>query len=193
MTLGKFLPTDLSSLFKTQQWLCLKKLGANMVKSLDTIMYFCKSFDGKGTRRGIAPPVHIGAYSCSAKKKKKLPLFDHACKTYWFLFQPFLVYVGNLAQNSTTLSLSNEPLLLIRSCDYNMPSFLLLFRANNVLSIIVKHEAITLRILGYVSPFFQNYAWSYIRIFGNSKFSTKTEIMLMFVQNKWVLEIQVNP
>ena len=127
------------------------------------------------------------------KKKKKLPLFDHACKTYWFLFQPFPVYVGNLAQNSTTLSLSNEPLLLIRSCDYNMPSFLLLFRANNVLSIIVKHEAITLRILGYVSPFFQNYAWSYIRIFGNSKFSTKTEIMLMFVQNKWVLEIQVNP
>ena len=35
------------------------------------------------------------------KKKKNLPLFDHACKTCWFLFQPVLVFVGNLAQNST--------------------------------------------------------------------------------------------
>jgi hypothetical protein len=44
-------------------------------------MYFCKSFGGKVDQRGIAPPVHNGAYSCSAKKKKKLPLFDHARKT----------------------------------------------------------------------------------------------------------------
>jgi hypothetical protein len=41
-----------------------------------------KSFCGKANRRGIAPPVQNGASSCSAKKKKKnLPLFDHACKT----------------------------------------------------------------------------------------------------------------
>jgi hypothetical protein len=44
-------------------------------------MYFCKSFGGKVDQRGIAPPVHNGAYSGYAKKKKKLPLFDHARKT----------------------------------------------------------------------------------------------------------------
>jgi len=64
-----------------------------------------------------------------------------------FLFQPVPVFVGNLAQNSTRLSLSNEPLLLIRSCVYNMPLFLLLFNANNTLSITFTHETITLRIL----------------------------------------------
>ena len=109
-----------------------------------------------------------------------------------FCFNLFQFFVGNLAQNST-LFLSNEPFLLIRSCVYNIPSFLLLFHTKNILSIIVKHETITPRILGYVSPFFQNYAWSHMRIFRNSKFSTKTEIMLMFVQSKWVLEIQVIP
>jgi hypothetical protein len=56
MTIRKFLPTDLSSLFKPQQQLNPKKLGANMVKSLNTI------------RRGIAPPLQNGAYSYSAKK-----------------------------------------------------------------------------------------------------------------------------
>ena len=76
---------------------------------------------------------------------------------------------------------------------HDMPSFLLLFHANNTLNITFKHETITPRIFRYVSPFFQNYAWSYTRIFGNSKFSTKTEIMLIFVRNKRVLEIQVIP
>jgi hypothetical protein len=33
----------------------------------------------------------------------------------------------------------------------------------------------------------------FTRIFENSKFSTKTEIILVFVQNKRVLEIQVIP
>ena len=188
-----FLPTDRSSLFKTWQRLCLKKLGANIVKSLNTIMYFCKSFDGKANRRGIALPVHNGAYSCSAKKKKKNLSLIMLAKFSWFLSQPVPVFVGSLAQNSTTLSLSNESFLLIRSCVYNLPSFLLLFHANNTLSITVKHETITPRIFGCVSLFFQNYAWSHMftRIFGNSKFSTKTKIMLMFVQNKRVLEIQV--
>jgi hypothetical protein len=74
---------------------------------------FCKSFCGKDDQRGIAPPVHNGAYSCSAKKKKKnLPQFDHACKTSWFLFQPVPICVGNLAHNFIRLSLSNEPFLL---------------------------------------------------------------------------------
>jgi len=37
---------------------------------LNAIQRFCKSFGRKADRRGIAPPVHNGAYSCSAKKKK---------------------------------------------------------------------------------------------------------------------------
>jgi hypothetical protein len=45
-----------------------------MVKSLDTIMYFCKSFGGKANRRGLAPLVHNEAYSCSVKKKHYLCL-----------------------------------------------------------------------------------------------------------------------
>jgi len=48
---------------------------------------------------------------------------------------------------------------------------------------------------GVFPSFFQNYAWSHMftRIFGNSKFSTKTEIILVFVQTnkfwkfKWFL------
>jgi hypothetical protein len=67
ITLGKFLPTDVSSLFKPQQRLSPKKLGANMVKSLNTIQHFCKSFCGKADRRGITPPLHNGVYSCSKK------------------------------------------------------------------------------------------------------------------------------
>ena len=76
---------------------------------LNAIQRFCKSFCGKANRRGIAPPVHNGAFSCSAKKKKKPPQFDHACKTSWFLFQPVPIFVGNLAHNFIRLSLSNEP------------------------------------------------------------------------------------
>ena len=68
ITQGKFLSTDLSSLFKPQQRLNLKKLGANMVKSLNTIQHFCKSFYRKADQRGIAPPLQNGGCSCSAKK-----------------------------------------------------------------------------------------------------------------------------
>jgi len=57
-----FLPTNLSSSFKPQQRLSLKKLGVNMVKSLNTIQHFCKS-----CRKGIAPPLKNGACSYSAK------------------------------------------------------------------------------------------------------------------------------
>jgi len=185
ITLGKFLPTDLTSLFKIQQRLSSKKLGANMVKMPPhNPIFLQKSFCGKVDRRGIAPSVQNGA--CSWSAKKKLPQFDLACKTSWFLFQSIPIFVGDLAQNSTRFYLSNGPLLLIRSCAYNMPSFLLLFHANNTLNITFKHETIALKIFWCVSLFFLNFAWSHIftRIFGNSKFSKKTKIMLMFVQKQ---------
>jgi len=57
-----------SSLFKPQQWLNPKKLRANMVKSLNTIQHFCKSFFKKADRRGIAPQLQNGACSCYVKK-----------------------------------------------------------------------------------------------------------------------------
>jgi hypothetical protein len=133
-----FFPIDLSSLFKLQQRLSPKKLGANIVKSLNTI------------RRGIAPPLQNGVCSCSAKKNYLCSIMP---AKLLFLFQPVPVFVGNLAQNSTRLSLSNEPMLLIRSCLYNMPSFLLLFHTNNTLSITFKHETITLKIFRCVSLF----------------------------------------
>jgi hypothetical protein len=60
-----------------------------MVKSPNTIQHFHKSFGGKADRRGIAPPVHNEAYSCSAKKKNKKPLFDHAYKTSLCCFNLF--------------------------------------------------------------------------------------------------------
>jgi hypothetical protein len=146
-------------------------------------MYFCKSFGGKANRRGLAPPVHNGAYSCSVKKKNTTSVWS-CLQNFLILFQPVPVFVGNLTQNSKRLSLSNEPLLLRRSCAYNISSYLLLFHANNILSITFKHETITPIIFGCISSFFQSYAWSYIftRIFRNSKFSTKAEIMLVFVQ-----------
>jgi len=72
-----------------------------------------------------------------------------------------------------------------------MPSFLLLFYANNTLSIIFAHET-----TGVFPLFFPKQcmiAHVHKVFFGNSKFSTKTEIMLVFVRNKRVLEIQVIP
>jgi len=68
ITMVKFLPIDLSSLFKLQQWLIPKKLGVNMVKSLNTIQHFCKSFCGKVDRKGIAPQLQNRAYSCFFQK-----------------------------------------------------------------------------------------------------------------------------
>jgi len=93
-----------------------------MVKSLNTIQHFCKSFCGKADRRGIAPPLQNGARSGSVKKNNYLCSIMPA-KPLDFLFQLVPIFVGNLAQNSTRLFLSNELLLLIRSCAYNMPSF----------------------------------------------------------------------
>ena len=87
ITLVKFLPIDLSSLLKPQQQLIPKKLGANMVKTLNTIQHFCKSFYGKADQRGIAPQLQNGACSCSIEKK--LPLVDHAFKAFWFFFNLF--------------------------------------------------------------------------------------------------------
>jgi hypothetical protein len=70
--------------------------------------------------------------------------------------------VGNLAYNATRLSLSNKPFLLNKimcfSCVHNVPSFLLLFQANNTPSTTFTNETTTPRILRYVSFFFQNYA-----------------------------------
>jgi hypothetical protein len=161
ISIRKFLPTDLSSLFKPQQWLNPKKLEANMVKSLNTI------------RRGIAPPLQNGACSCSAQKKKKIPLLDHACKNF-LIFSTYSSFVGNLAQNSIRLSLSTEPYLLIRSCIFQCSwhvFILLLFYVNNTLNITFEHETIAPRIFGRVSP--SKTMHIFIRIFGNSKFSTK--------------------
>jgi len=82
-----------------------------------------------------------------------------------FLFQPIPVFVGNLAQNSTILSLSNKSFLLIRSCVFlcSWHAFILLpSHANNTLNITFKHETIAPRIFWCVSLFFQNYAWSHM-------------------------------
>jgi len=50
---------------------------------------------------------------CSKKKKKSYPCLIMPAKISWF-FQHIPVFVGNLAQNSTRFSLSNEPFLLIK-------------------------------------------------------------------------------
>jgi hypothetical protein len=60
-------------------------------------MYFCKSFGGKVDQRGIAPPVHNGAYSCSAKKKKNYLYLIMPAKLLDFCFNLFQFFVGNLA------------------------------------------------------------------------------------------------
>ena len=108
-----------------------------------------------------------------------------------FLFQPIPVFVGNLAQNSTILSLSNKSFLLIRSCVFlcSWHAFILLpSHANNTLNITFKHETIAPRIFEHnliflgVFPLSSKTMHVFTRIFGKSKFSTKTEIMLVFVQ-----------
>jgi len=66
-----------------------------------------------------------------------------------------------------------------------MPSFLLLFYANNTLSIIFTHE--TTGVFPFLPKAMHDRTCSQ-RFFGNSKFSTKTEIMLVFSE-----KIQVIP
>jgi hypothetical protein len=131
-----------------------------MVKSLNTI------------RRGIAPqndePVLVLSYPCLI-----MP-----AKISWF-FQPIPFFVGNLAQNSTRFSLSNEPFLLIKSC-----VFFFCVHANNIMSTPLYLQNQRTKFFG-VFPFFpKQQAWPHVftRIFGKSKCSTKTEIMLVFVQ-----------
>jgi len=119
-----FFPIDLSSLFKLQQRLSPKGNCTTIAEW--SLFLFCQK-------------ITTSVRSC--------------LQNFFFLFQPVPVFVGNLAQNSTRLSLSNEPMLLIRSCLYNMPSFLLLFHTNNTLSMTFKHETITLKIFGCVSLF----------------------------------------
>jgi hypothetical protein len=54
--------------------------------------------------------------SCSKRKKiEGYPCLTRPAKISWF-FQPIPVFVGNLAQNSTRFSLSNEPFLWIKAC-----------------------------------------------------------------------------
>jgi len=124
------------------------------------------------------------------KKKKKLLLPDHACKNFLIFFQPIPIFVGNLAQNSTRFSLSNEPFLLIKHV-FSFFVFMQITYWAHLCTYKPSHQ----ESFG-VFPFFpKQQAWPhvFIRIFGKSKFSTKTEIILVFVRNKWVLKIQVIP
>jgi hypothetical protein len=52
---------------------------------LNAIQRFCKSFYGKANRRGIAPPVHNGAFSFSLKKKKKKKNYEVTPKAEFYL------------------------------------------------------------------------------------------------------------
>jgi hypothetical protein len=56
---------------------------------LNAIQRFCKLFCGKANRRGIAPPVHNRAYSCSAKKKKNYLSLIMPAKLLDFCFNLF--------------------------------------------------------------------------------------------------------
>jgi len=155
----KVLPTGLLSLFKPQ-WLNPKKLG------------------GKHGQK----PQHNPKGNCTAewrasycpaqkkKKKKSYPCLIMPAKISCF-FQHIPVFVGNLAQNSTRFSQSNEPFLLIKSC-----VFFFCAHVNNILStpLYLQNHCTKNSLLFF--PFFQNQAYPHVftRIFGKSKFSTKS-------------------
>jgi hypothetical protein len=88
MTLGKFIPTDRSSLFKTQQRLSLKKLEANIGQYASTQsnvsakVFVGRLTEGELHHRCIMEPFLVQQKKKKKKKKKKKPpQFDHACKT----------------------------------------------------------------------------------------------------------------
>jgi hypothetical protein len=91
--------------------------------------------------------------SCSKRKKiEGYPCLIMPAKISWF-FQPIPVFVGNLAQNSTRFSLSNEPFLLIN----HVFSFFV-FMQITYWAHLCTYKTIVPRIFGRVSPFFQNHA-----------------------------------
>jgi len=65
-----------------------------------------------------------------------------------------------------------------------------LFHANNTLSLIFTQE--TTGVFPFLPKTMYDLTCSQ-GFFGNSKFNTKTKIILVFVQNKKVLEIQLIP
>ena len=146
ISLGKFLPIDLSSLFKPQQQLNPKKLG------------------GKHGQK----PQHNPKGNCTAEWSQFLFCsLIMLAKISWF-FQPIPVFVGNLAQNSTRFSLSNEPFLLIKS-----RVFFFCVHANNILSTPLYLQNHCGKNLWACFPFLPKLCMFSQRIFGKSKFSTR--------------------
>jgi hypothetical protein len=101
-------------LFKPQQRLNLKKLGQTWSRASTQSSISAKAFIGRLTKGELH-------HHCKMEPVLVLPKNNYLCsimpaKLLDFLFQPVPVFIGNLAQNSTRLSLSNEPFLLIRSC-----------------------------------------------------------------------------
>ena len=80
-------------------------------------------------------------------------------------------FVDNSAHNATRLSLSNKSFLLIKSCVFF-----------SYWAHLCTYKTIAPRIFGVCFPFLPKLCMFSQRIFGKSKFSTKTEIMLVFVQ-----------
>jgi hypothetical protein len=128
------------------------------------------------------------------------PKNDYLClimpaKFFLFWFQPLLVLSRICSRHKTFFI--HKPCLVNKIMCF--PVFIIcfhlccFFNVNNTLSITFTHKITTPRILWRVSLFFKNYAWSHMftMFFGNSKFSIKTKTILVFVQNKRVLEIQV--
>ena len=164
ISLGKFLSIDLSSLFKLQQWLNPKKLGGKHGEK--------PQHNSKGNCT-----AERRASSCPAQKEKieGYPCLIMPAKISWF-FQPIPVFVGNLAQNSTRFSLSNEPFLLIN----HVFSFFV-FMQITYWAHLCTYKTIVPRIFGRVSPFFQNHA-CFHKDFWEFKVKYKIEIILVFVQ-----------
>ena len=114
------------------------------------------------------------------KKKKKFegyPCLTMLAKISWF-FQPILVFVDNLAQNSTRFSLSNEPFLLIN----HVFSFFFCVHANNILSTPLYLQNHCAKNLWACFPFFSK---------NHACFQNRNHIGVC--SNKQVLEIQVIP
>ena len=134
-----------------------------MVKSLNTIQHFCKSFCGKAAEGELH-------HRCIMELVLVLPKHNYLCsimpaKLLDFSVSTCFSLVGNLAQNSTRLSLSNESFFVNKIMCFPVFMKCLHFVAvscKNSLSITFKHETIAPRIFWCVSLFSQNYAWSHM-------------------------------
>jgi len=134
ITLGKFLPTNQSSLFKPPITTQPEEIGGKHGQEPQHNPACLQKLLWERWLKGNCTTVAKWSLFLFCQKNNYLCSIMPA-KLLDFLFQIVPIFVGNLTQNSIRLSLSNEPLLLIRSYAYNMPSFLLLFHANNTLSI----------------------------------------------------------